>query len=109
MKLQQYLSEANYNETNVRELVLFINNDGDLYRQRISPIIKNLKKKVAKGVYDPKLALKLWKPLADEGAKKYAKEHGSAGDNGLKMFSVADRKQVALELADNYDEKVQEY
>jgi hypothetical protein len=41
-----------------RELVLFADNEGRLYNQKIS-ILKNLGKRIEKGTYDPKLAPKL--------------------------------------------------
>ena len=40
--------ETFVDEDKVRDLVLFIENDGNLYRQRTLPIIDNLKKKIAK-------------------------------------------------------------
>lgn len=80
----------------VRELVLFIDNDGDLYRQRTTPIMKNLAKKMLKGTYDSEKAVKLWKYLADDGAKKYQKEFGTEDSP---IFTPAVRKAVARELS----------
>lgn len=88
-----------------RELFLFAYSDANLYRQRILPIIQNLQKKVKKGTYDSSKALTLWKYAADDAAVRYGKEFG--GD-GKKMFSVADRKETAKELAEYYDEHVME-
>jgi hypothetical protein len=90
-------------EIETRELELFAINDGDLYRQRVQPIIKNLKKKIKSGKYDAKLALKAWQYAADDAAKKYVKEYGSPGD---KMFSVQDRKDVAKKLQEYYQEEI---
>jgi hypothetical protein len=94
--------------TETRELSLYIENNGDLYRRQTIPIIKNLQRKIAKGVYNPAKALILWKHLADSGARLYAKEFGGPGDKWSQMFSVADRKEVAKELADRYEEHVKE-
>jgi hypothetical protein len=105
MRLEKYLTEG-FNKDNVRELVLFIENDGDLYRQMVQPIIKNLKKHQAKGRYNATEAQKSWVRLAEAGAKKYVKEFGSSGDKWNTMFSVADRKQAGLELADSFEEEV---
>jgi hypothetical protein len=91
--------------TESRELTIWIENDGSLYRRQTLPIIKNLQKKIAKGTYDPKKALILWKHLADSGAKSYAKEFGGVYHE---MFSVADRKAAAIELAASYDEHLRE-
>lgn len=101
--LEKIDTMLNEGDTEVRELTLYITNDAQLYRQRIEPIIKNLKKKLAKGIYDKSKSIPMWKSLADQGAKKYDKEHSSPG---AKTFSVADRKAVAQELADFYDDEV---
>lgn len=92
--------------TAVSELVLYIENDGELYRQMVQPIIKNLQKKKANGVYNPTKAVKLWKYLADAGAKKYMKEFGSQGDGVSMVFSPATREAVAAELADSFAEEL---
>lgn len=75
------------------ELVLYAENDYQLYSQSAVPIMKNLTRKHKKGVYDPELAVKLWKYHADRAAKKYGKEHGN--DDGFKIFSPADRREAA--------------
>ena len=59
-----------------RELELYANNDGNLYRQREVPIMKNLIKKIEKGTYDHKKAKKLWKYWSDDASKRYGKEYG---------------------------------
>lgn len=41
-----------------------------------------------------------WRRLVDDEAKLYTKKYGT-------MFSVEDKKQVAVELADYYDEQIQ--
>ena len=87
-------------EDTVRELVLYADNDGQLYTQSTAPIQKNLSKKFTKGTYDHELAAKLWKYHADRAAKKYGKEHGN--DDGFAMFSPADRRAAAQEFADNW-------
>ncbi len=88
------------------ELVLFITNDGDLYRQQAQPIIKNLRKKIAKGTYDAAKAVKLWGYLANSGAQKYTKEFGGSGNGSYGSFSAADRRAAAKELADSYEEEL---
>lgn len=89
----------------VRELVLYITNDGDLYRQRTTPIIENLKRKVKKGNYDRELAVKAWQYLADDGVRKYDKEFGS-GRGSLTLLDKATREEIARELRDYYEEQV---
>ncbi len=91
-----------------RELALFIVNDGDLYRQQAQPIIKNLRKKIAKGTYDGTKALKLWGYLANSGAQKYTKEFGGSGNGSYGSFSPAHRRDAAHELAAAYEDELRE-
>ena len=88
----------------VRELVLVITNDGDLYRERTTPMIENLKKKVAKGVYDREKAVKLWQYLADEGVRRYGKEYGPG--YSVAWLSPATRRAIAEQLRDYYEEEI---
>lgn len=96
-----------------RELFLFIVNDGALYRQQGAPIIVNLQKKFRKGVFDQAKAVKLYRYLADNGAKKYTFEFGDKKNAsnwnqvpGYGVFSVADRNAVAQELTKHYLEEI---
>lgn len=91
----------------VDELRLFIENDADLYRQQMTPIIENIKKKLARGVYDHSLAPKLWGYLVESGAKKYVKEVGGGSLRWNEMFPPSVRRKVAQELADDYLEMIQ--
>ena len=88
-------------EAAARELELFIENDADLYRQQIIPILKNLWRKMVKGTYDFEKSVKLVKYLADNGARKYATEFGE-GREWSTMFSVPTRLEVARSLAQTY-------
>ena len=85
----------------VDELKLFIDNDGQLYKQRLIPIVKNIQKKMKSGKYDHKKAPKLWKYLVDDGAKKYQKEFP-----GVK-FSRQEKDAVAQEFADEYKDEIE--
>jgi hypothetical protein len=89
----------------VDELVLTITNDGDLYRERITPAIENLKRKYKNGKYDRDLAVKLWQYVADEGVRRYDKEFGS-GRGSVAMLSPATRKAIAEELRDYYEDEI---
>ena len=91
-------------EDAIRELALYIENDGQLYQQQGEPIMRNLSRKWDKGIYDHDKAKTLWKYYADTGAKKYGKEHGA--DDGFNMFPPAVRRAVASELADNWHEEL---
>ncbi len=83
------------------ELKLYIDNDGDLYRQRLVPIVKNIQRKMKSGKYDHSKAPKLWMYLVDDGAKKYSKEFP-----GVK-FDRKVRQYVAQEFADEYKDEIE--
>jgi len=83
----------------VFELKAYIDNDYDLHRQQYTPQVENLKKKIGKGVYDPKKAEVLLKYLADSGAKKYNKSYG-----GGVIFTPDDRRAVAKLLRKDFEE-----
>ena len=90
----------------VDELYLYIVNDGNLYRQRTTPIIDNLKKKYKKGQYDPELAVKAFMYVVDDGVRKYDKEFGSG--QGKLFLDKATRTEIAKQLRDRYEEEIQE-
>jgi len=94
-----------FSELDAQDLFLYICNTAELYHKLTQPIIANLKRKVAKGVYDKSLALKSWKHLADEGARLYDKEFGSGGSS-VTLFSPETRMEVARRLQDNYEENI---
>lgn len=91
---------VNEGPTETRELKLYIDNDGQLYNSRYMPIIKNLSKKMKKGKFDKRLAVKGFMYLVDDGVKKYIRDFG--GSKG--MFSKKDKIQVAKEFADEFEE-----
>jgi hypothetical protein len=89
------------------DLVLFITNDGDLYRSQTTPIITNLARKKAKGTFNKKLAPKLFQYLADAGAKKINRLEGFRG-RGYGEFTPDSRRAAAKELLDYYMEQINE-
>lgn len=95
-------------ESLVRELVIYIENDGELYRRRTMPIMKNLARKMRKGNYDPSKAVKLWMYLVNDGAKKYAQEFDPSGAKWHEMFPKAIRLLAAQELAEQFQDEVKE-
>ena len=66
------------------ELKMFTENDGDIYRQQTTAILKNLATKKARGVYDSELAVQAFMHLAETGAKKYAHEFGEPELHGTR-------------------------
>lgn len=89
----------------VSELKMFIDNDADLYRQQHTPILKNLMTKHAQGRYNSALATKLFMYLVDNGAKKYAREHGGPGAKWNDMFPKAVRTKTAEALRDDFEDE----
>lgn len=94
-------------EIESRELELFIENDGELYRKLRKPIEDNLKKHLKRGVFSKEKAMKSYMRLANAGAKYYAKAFAQAEDWN-RIFSVSDRKAVAERLLDFFvqEEKI---
>lgn len=85
-----------------RELFLYTQNDGALYRSRRKPIERNLTDKKAQGKYDSEKAVKLYAYLTEDGAKKYAKEFGAAKDWNI-MFPKPVRLQAARMFRDDFE------
>lgn len=86
------------------ELQLFIDNDGDLYKRSLIPIVKNIQKKMKSGKYDHTKAPKLWMYHVDAGAKQYVKEFGGDVRNS---FPKQLREKLAEEYADEYKEEIE--
>lgn len=95
--------DNNISEDDVRELVLTITNDGDMYRGIIQSVINNLTRKYKKGNYDRDLAVKAWQYVADEGVRRYDKQFGS-GRGSVAWLNPATRRAIAEELRDYYED-----
>jgi hypothetical protein len=85
------------------ELELYIDNDGDLYRQQTTSILKNLATKKARGTYKHDLAVKLFGYLMESGAKKYAREFGTPDQPWHKMFDAPTRRAVAERFTKSFE------
>lgn len=86
-----------------RELELWIENDGDLYRGMHLPIIENLMRRWRKGTYDHNKAVKAFLNLADEGAKSYVEEFGSPDSAWHEIFPKSARLEVAESMRDHFE------
>jgi len=101
-----------------RELALYIENDGDLYRQQTTPIILNLARKIKRGIFSHTKAAKLFRYLADNGAKKYSVEFGTPQSGvtrstwrrykGFDAFSAKVRQETAKHLLRYYFQAIRE-
>ncbi len=85
--------------TESHELFLYAINDGDLYRSMICPIIDNMKKKVAKNIYNPEKAFDAFYHVATEASNHYFRDFGY-------KFSVTNRYTVAVEMAEYYEDEI---
>ena len=94
MRANQFIIEAPDSDA-VNELDSYIMNNEDLYRRRFMPIIENLKRKIKRGIYDDKLAIKLWMYLVDDAAREYVKEFGTPNQDVKDMFPKESRLKVA--------------
>jgi hypothetical protein len=90
------------NEIEVRELQLSTENDGDLYRQRLTPIYHNLARKKAKKIYKHKKAVKLMRYAVDEENKKYKKDFGVS-------FNTSTRDKVADNMTREFEHTYKQY
>ena len=107
MRASQFITEAIDSDA-VNELDTFIMNNEELYRRRVMPIISNIKRKLAKNVYDHEKAQKLWMYLVDDAAKEYVKEFGSTQDDVATMFPKETRQQVARVISDRELENIKQ-
>ena len=107
MRASQFISE-NIDSDAVNELDTYIMNSEELYRRRFMPIISNIKRKLAKNVYDHDKAQKLWMYLVDDAAKEYVKEFGSQQDDVANMFPKETRQKVAKILSDRELENIKQ-
>tara|TARA_B110000444_G_scaffold177505_1_gene166156 strand:- start:207 stop:563 length:357 start_codon:yes stop_codon:yes gene_type:complete len=107
MRASQFIKEGIDSDA-VNELDTYIMNDEDLYRRRFMPIISNIKRKLAKNVYDHEKAQKLWMYLVDDAAKEYVKEFGATQDDVGNMFPKETREQVARVISDRELENIKQ-
>lgn len=79
------------------ELILFIDNESELYKQK-QAIIAAMKKKVEAGKYDAAKAIVGWRHWVDAGARKYVKDFHMT--DLAAAFPVKVRDAVAKEVSE---------
>lgn len=92
---------AEPDETLAYELVMYIDNESNLYPQKQS-IQANLINKILAGKYDRSKAPQLWGYLVEAGAKKYHKEFGYDG-KWNDVFDTATRRLAAERMAREFE------
>ena len=91
-----------------KELVLHGDNSQQLEYQSKQPIMMNLAKKHAKGIYDPVKAKKLWGYHADRCALDYCKQFGGKDDKWHEMFKPTDRREAAAHWEQMHRDEIKE-
>jgi hypothetical protein len=90
------------------ELKLTTENDDNIYRQHIVPILKNLTAKKASGKYDREKAVGLFMYLAEAGARLYAKTFGQGEHEWHIMFPMPVRRLAAVAWRDEFEQMFKE-
>jgi hypothetical protein len=103
-QLNGYLKES-LGGDDAQELMLYAENDGDLYRQRYQPIVKNLLAKKKRGVYDFAKSIQLWMYFVNAAAQKYNKEFGTPDVPWNKVFDKQTRLEVAKHFAEQFEQE----
>lgn len=104
LRLSNPKRRRNMDQSAARELELFIENDGDLYRQQYTPILKNLALKKAKGIYDHAKAVKLFRYMVDRADKIYFSQADPwRRQSGKVLTDTATRNHVADSLARKFE------
>ena len=98
------LKESYNEEVDIDDIVLIMENDEDLYRQSILPVINNLKRKKRRGVYDEELAKKAFLKVVNYflSTPQFIKQYGYTKHN----VSVPNRKEIAEYLLDDFMEEI---
>lgn len=97
-----YANRGEVDEQMAYELDGYIQSDGDLYRQKYLPIVKNLVNKMAQGKYDRGMAIKAFMYLVDDGAKKFHREFNYNVPWNV-MANKATREEVAKSIRDSFE------
>lgn len=92
---------AQADEIAADELVLYLDNEFDLYKKK-QAIAANLLRKIERGSYDHKRAADAWGYVVEDAARKYAKEFASSPRDWNMIFTPATRRLAAEEIADRW-------
>jgi len=107
---KQPAHRAPVDEQAATELVMYIENTSDLSPDGPSgqgrSVLLNALRKWRKKTYDPALAVRLFEYLTEAGAKRYAKEFGSAKEWST-MFTPATRHEAAKQLEASFRSSVE--
>ena len=89
----------------VDELKLWFDNDGQMYKSRYIPFLKNYARKKKRGIYEKELAIKgIKNNLVNDIIKAYSKDMG--GTPTLQEINMATRKKLAEEIVDRIEGEI---
>lgn len=86
-----------------REIFLYVDNDGEIYRGLITPLINNYARRLVKGDLDAVKAVKGFIHPVEAGMKKYAREFGG---RWYDLLTVVERRRVAAALLVSYSDEI---
>jgi len=89
------------------ELALYAINNRDVYAKNTVPAINCLARHLKRGDYDSVQALILWGHVADQAARRYARDFALPSD-WSRIFSVDDRRETAREMSEHYETLIRE-
>ena len=89
------------------ELYLYLRNTRDVYDRAYIPMAKSVAKKIKRGQFDEKKALKALEIVADYAARAYNCEFER--ERGFGVFNKATRQAAALEALPHFLEVAREY
>lgn len=87
-----------------REIFLFVDNDGGIYRGLITPLINNYARRLVKGNFDAVKAVKGFIHPVEASMKKYAREFGP--NHWYDLLTVVERRRVAAALLVSYSDEI---
>jgi len=91
------------------ELKLYMDNESDLYDNKLRSIYPGLVRKLAAGRYNSEMAVAAFAYLVERGAKKYAREFGTSEREWSQMFPKNIRQMVATEYRDEFESEVRNH
>ena len=110
-KRKPVLSRAQKKENSLmaEALAMYAAHEADLYRNQARYIAKALARRKVKGEYKKELAIKAFKSLADDAAKKYNRRFSGRFGSGFGEWKPDIRREAAKILLGHYAELIRDY
>ena len=95
-------------EHKVEELVTFAENNADIFKTRLGPMTKNLKRKRDNGSYDSDLAVKAFRFVVDDTARMIFEQNegqlaGKKYSSHFDMFPREVREKASIKMRDEFE------